>query len=106
MKVFRIFLLPVLLVLLPACACRVKQGVVTAKRAHKGMRFDPMRVGPFYRLAQPDLYWVRVRGENAHGRTVNKNIAVFRSDFSRICVGDHWSACGGFESGSTCPAHK
>ena len=88
---------------LSACAChRIHDGIVVSKRAHKGMEIDPLQTGPFMRFSQPTIYWVKVAGKNEQGHLVHKNIAVFRNDWSRIQVGDHWSAKEGFEKGCGC----
>jgi hypothetical protein len=105
MKMLRLSLLVALTLTLSACACRrIRDGVVVSKRAHKGLAFDPIQSGPFMRFAQPDVYWVKVVGKNDNGHLIHKNIAVFRNDWSRISVGDHWNAQDGFEKGGGCCA--
>ena len=99
MKLLRLFLPVTLSFVLAACAChRIREGVVTGKRVRMGLQFDPMQTGPFFRMSQPDVYWVDVQGQNAKGHLVKKHIAVFRADYKRISVGDHWSAASGFDT--------
>ena len=103
MSFLRLFLLVTLSFALSSCACRrLREGVVIAKRAHKSTAFDPMQTGPFFRLSQPDILWVDVEGKTSKGRVVRKHVAVFRADWSRIRVGDHWSAQGGFAGDCDC----
>jgi hypothetical protein len=96
MKFLRSSVLVSIAIVTAAC-CSIKQGVVVGKRARKGMDV-PLLTNSLYRVSFPDLYWVDVQGENKKGKTVTKHVLVFRSDWSKIRVGDHWSKAGGFES--------
>src|SRR5579884_3584507 len=100
MKLLPTCLLAALSLTLGACASpRLREGIVVSKHARKGICCDPMNTVAYFHLPQPDVYWVDVRGENAKGKMVKKHIIVFRADWRRIQVGDHWSASGGFETG-------
>jgi hypothetical protein len=109
MKPLRVLTIVTLALALSACASRrIREGTVISKHACKGLAFDTMVTTAYFRLPKPDVFWVDVQGKNAKGKLVKKHVVVFRADWKRIDVGDHWSAAGGFESGccSNCCEHK
>src|SRR5438094_230409 len=104
---------------LPGC-CNLKQGRVVAKGAHLGAPAvntsaqlgSALAPAPdlLYRAPLPDVYWVKVEGVNAKGRTVRCDVILFKKDWQRLSVGDCWSAAGGARGGEgkqyKAPAYK
>ena len=91
MKYLRWIALVAVVTALVSCSC-VREGVVVAKHARKGMP----RVygsGSLYSFNERDVHWIEVEGRNQNGRMVRKSIILFRNDWSLISVGDHWH-CG------------
>lgn len=91
----RHFLLLASALLLTACATRIRQGVVVEKRARTGIP-NVYATHLSFRYSEPDVYWVRVEGQDSRGRTRRKSVILFRRDWEQLRVGDHWSSERGF----------
>ena len=84
---------PRLLLLAPlllAVSCSsIKQGIVIKKRARFAMD-SPYYPSSLFRFSIPDIYWVEIEGRNKKGKLATREVIVFRTDWDKIKVGDHW----------------
>ena len=90
----RRFLLLTVTFLFTACAT-IRQGIVVEKRARTGMP-TAYETSLSFRYSEPDVYWVRIEGQDSRGRTRRKSVILFRRDWEQLRVGDHWSRERGF----------
>ncbi len=79
-------LVPVLLV---ASCCSIKQGIVIRKRARFAMD-SPYYPSSLFRFSIPDIYWVEIEGRNNKGKLARREVILFRADWDKVNVGDHW----------------
>ncbi len=88
----------ILICLMLAGCCSIRDGVVIAKRARSDAMgfYGDVSTEDFGFRYEPNVYWVQVEGRDKKGRERIKNIILFRHDWAQLRVGDHWSKQGGF----------